>query len=560
MLGRTDLFEVAGELVYDLLSNHPGFLTDSHYESLFSTLDTEWAHERYQRLLDGDFDFEFVLFGQIALSLGEARVQELLKDVSQRSQCFLTKLCGLTTARGHAAADDTIFVPAIEFWSTFTETLVDNKLSDDNVQPWTALATSHVLQVVSNVWGKVAFPQAEIFVNWDPSDRLAFIDARKDVADLLQSTYAVTGPQLVSTFADLVLQQLALENWWDLEAAAFCLKSLADCVSGNICDRPLSLVFSSSLFNLLQRPDNDLPSRVRQTCLSLIEQYADYFERETTSLPTVLNLLFSVLPDSALACAAARSIQRLCYSSRDILAGDANAFLQQYKLLYTQFQVECLANEKVICAIACVLQAIDDDLTRLGYLDALLNFVRQDASKSLLLIKQPGLADGHKCLLSTNTVDISEHMALRALRCLASIGKGMRSPAEIPTDLETKSSLAYPGQRPLLARIQANVMDIIQQIQGHFPRSGEVVDCICDILRAGFSESETGPFVFPPEKVVGYLTRQNHPRPRLGLFVNAACSWLSSSSNLPGNQRDSLYGSLLSWIINLLQQLAGKAS
>ncbi|KAL2753843.1 hypothetical protein ACRALDRAFT_1043928 [Sodiomyces alcalophilus JCM 7366] len=555
-LGSSDLFEVAGEIVYDLLSNHPCFLADSHYESLFSTIHNQWAHERYQRLIDGDFDFDSVLFGQVILSLGEARVQELIKDVSERSQWFLSRLCGLTAARGHVAADDRIFVPAIEFWSTFTETLIDNKISDDAVQPWTALATSHILQVVSNAWRKVTFPRIEIFVNWDSSDRMAFSDARKDIADFLQSVYAVAGPQLVSTFADLVLQQLVAEHWWGLEAAAFCLKSLADCVVGNICDRPLKLVFSSSLFDLLQRPDSDLPSRVRQTCLSLIERYADYFEREPTTLPTVLNLLFSVLPDSALACAAARSIQRLCYSSRDILADEANAFLAQYNSLCAQFQVDCLASEKVIGAIACVLQAIRDDRTRLERLDVLLNFVRHDAGKSLLLIKQPGLADGHKCLLSTDTVEISEHAAVKALRCLASIGKGMQSPVEIPVDLETQSGFAYSDQKALLTQIQANIMDIIYQIQGHFPHSGEVVDCICDILRTGFSERETGPFVFPPEKVVGYLTRHDHPCPRLGLFVNAACSFMSASSNSPGTDRDNLCGDLLSWMVNLLQQLS----
>ncbi|ROT38867.1 hypothetical protein SODALDRAFT_311989 [Sodiomyces alkalinus F11] len=554
-LGSSDLFEIAGELVYDLLSNYPSFLVDSHYQLLFSLLNSQWGHERYQGLINGDFEFESVLFGQIILSLGEARAQELLEEVSEQSQWFLSKLCGLTAARGYPVADDRIFVPAIEFWSTFTETIIDKKFSDEAVQPWIAPATSHVLQVASNAWRKASFPPMEVFLSWDSSDRMAFGDARKDVADFLQSTYAVTGPQLVSTFADLVLQQLALEDWWGLEAAAFCLRSLADCVADDTCDGPLKLVFSSSLFDILQRPGGALPPRVRQTCLSLIERYSDYFERETASLPAVLNLLFSVLPDAALACPAARSIQRLCYSSRRILASEANAFLGQYNSLCAQSQVDCLASEKVIGGIACVLQAIADDRTRLEHLEVLLKFVQHDAAKSLLLIEHPELADSHKCLLSTDTLEISEHVALKALRCLASIGKGMRSPVEIPVDLDTEASLAYPDQTIFLTQIQADILGVVQQIQEHFPRSGEVVDCICDILRTGFSERETGPFVFPPEKVVGYLTRQNHPCPRLGLFVSAACSFMSALSNFPGAERVNLCGDLLCWVANLLQLL-----
>lgn len=553
------LFEAAGELFIDILSNTPWFLQPAHYDALFALLDGPWAESKYDGLVSGDFEFDSVLFGQIMLSLGDSRVQQLVEAMDDRSQRFLSRLRGLANAQGFPVAEDKIFVPALEFWSTFVESLIDNMYSEETgTKSWVPSATSHVLDAVAHVWHKISFPPAEEFASWDSTDRVAFGDARKDVADLLQSTYTVTGPRLVSTFAELVLGRLTSALWLELEAAAFCLGSLADCVVDNTCDDSLRAVFSSQLFAALQESATDVPSRVRQTCILLVERYSDYFERDAVMLPAALRLLFSCLADHSLAGAAARSIHRLCSSSRSILASEASAFVEQYRILSLQHSLDGPACEKVIGAIAAVIQAIESEAERLHYFDQLLGFVRRDVEK---LRRVSPLGEALHFAAPTNgeeTMSAAEELALKALRSLASIAKGSQIPSDGPLDLDYQSSRAASAPSQALLMLQVEIMTTIQALHDMFPASGEVVEAVCTIFRAGFSETEPGPFVFAPGAVAQFFVKQNTRGPRVGLFVSTACSFMSSFDKASGPDADMLRASLLIWVIGLLNSSSGK--
>ncbi|KAE9568261.1 hypothetical protein CGMCC3_g15660 [Colletotrichum fructicola] len=562
-LGDEDLYEVAVELLADVLSNYSVFLTESHYESLFSLFETQWSHERYRRLVEGDFEFDSIQYGQLMISLGDSKVQSLIHSVDNRSSNFLARLRGLLSAHGYPVSEDKIFVPALEFWSTYVETLTDCIYSDSDSKAWVSSATSHVLEAVSTVWRRVAYPPPSVLASWDSADRAGFGDARKDVADLLQSTFTVTGPPLISTFANLTLQSMSPNSWPDLEAAAFCLGSLAECVSGDAgCDDTLRAVFSSPLFELLQASREIMPGRTRQTCISLIERYSDYFERESQSLPAALTLLFSVLNDPHLAGSAARSIQRLCFSSRSVLAPEASAFLGQYQSITSQGQLDCLASERILGAIAAVIQAVSPDDERLDRLEVLLSFIEHDARRAIRLLSMPlgspefqGECDTHRCSFLSELSELPLHMALKSLRGLISIGKGLQAPGELPLDLDSEREHIFVDQGSRLGQIQSRIMSVIVELQASFPRSGEVAESICNVFKTGFSESETGPFVFPPQLICDYLAQQASEVPRIGLFVSTACSFLSSLRNLKRNDVEGIRTKLLRWVIGLLRQL-----
>ncbi|KAK1537189.1 uncharacterized protein CCOS01_02509 [Colletotrichum costaricense] len=503
-----ELYEVAVELLSEILSNYSGFLTDEHYESLFSLFETQWSHERYQRLVQGDFDFDSVQFGQLMIALGDSKVEDLIHGVDARSSRFVAHLRGLLSAQGYPVSEDKIFVPALEFWSTYVETLTDCIYSEEEgSKEWVSTATSHVLEAISTVWQRIAYPPASVLADWDSVDRAGFGDARKDVADLLQSTFTVTGPPLISTFANLTLQSLSPNSSSDLEAATFCLGSLADCVTGDArCDESLRAVFSSPLFDLLQTSGSSMPGRTRQTCISLIERYSDYFERETQSLPAALNLLFSVLADPLLAGPAAKSILQLCSSSRSILASEASAFLSQYEGIAAQSQLDCLAVERIMGAIAAVIQAVPDESTKFDHINFLLSFVQKDARLSMHLLSLPRLqsdasgsgTDIHRCPTLGDPSELPLHMALKALRCLIGIGKGLQAPGDVPFDLDSEKDIPATDSSSRLGHLQSGIMSMIVQLQRAFPQSDEISESICTIFRSGFSESDAGPFVFPP--------------------------------------------------------------
>ena len=558
--------EATTEVLTDVLTNFPSLLAEEHYNVLADILSRPWARERYQRAVQNDFEFESFQFGQLLLGFGEAKVESLMRSGDEQSRSLLLSMCELLSARGYPAVEDKIFIPALEFWSTYVETLTDEMYSTDvSCSSWHGSAVSFAMRAVSNAWQRICFPPYEEFSHWDTSDRISFSDARKEVADLLQSTYAFAGPQLVFTFADLLLSALNTASWLRLEAAAFCVGSLSDCVKEDTrCDSALLSIFSSSLFTLLQANRSDMPSRVRQTCVSLIEQYTEYFERNVTLLPPALNLLFSLLGEPGLASSASRSICRLCSSCRHHLFPEIWAFLDEYQKLMASQKLDCLSNEKVLEGISCVAQGSPDESQRLAAFSRILNFVEEDLRWCIGSAESPPLMTGFSCGPGSRCLDDADaenpalHMGIRVLRCLVSIGRGFQSPAEGPIEIEGKTRRRDKPEAAL-SEIQHRIFEVVLRVENAFPTSGEAIETICSILRTGFSEYEPGPFVFPPKDIARYLTGHGVHVPRIGAIVSTACSFVSSveqQEQLP--ERQALLSEILLWVVGLTRNLPGK--
>ncbi|KAF5978042.1 hypothetical protein FBULB1_6287 [Fusarium bulbicola] len=555
------LYSVSVELMVDLLSNCLMFLSDTHFDNLAQLFDSPWSQRRYEKLVQGDFEFDSLQYGLLLLAFGEAKIERFMQTGDSRSEKLLSNLCGLLAARGYVVEEDRIFVPALEFWLTYAETLTDLTYSDEeSAGTWVPRARSHLLQAVSNAWQKIIYPPADEFHSWDSSERISFHDARKDVVDLLQSAFTLVGPQLVSTFSVLVLKALSESSWPQLEAAAFCLGGLADCISEtNRGDDALSVVFKSSLFAILRSGQSEIPPKVQQTCVSLIARYTEYFERNVSELHPVLNFIFGVVGEHAMANAAAKSIHRLCGSCRGYLHTEANSFLNEYQSLVSGRRLDCGASEKVVSGIASVIQAMPVSNQKYLACGRLLEFVQTDVQHSLDLLRS---YDGspmpccavYACSYAAPDETPALHTALKSLRCLASIGKGLQAPAELSVDLES-SRVSTRVVDPHLAQLQGSIMSMVSQIQEAFNTSGEVVELICSVLRSGFSESEPGPFVLPPQSVAQYLTNQNLQTPRVGLLVKTACSFVSSLEHDGLDHQQDMLNSVLLWVIGLLKQL-----
>lgn len=558
-----ELYDASIELMVDLLSNCSMFLTDSHVQSLYDIFENPWFHRRYEALIQGDFDFESTRLGHLLLAFGDARVEKLMQANDERSRNLLSKLCGLLAADGHAIEEDKIFVPALEFWLTFAETMTDAMYSEDGSSTgWIPQALSFVLQAVSNAWQKAIFPPMASFMSWDSNDRISFHNTRKDVIDLLQSVFSISGPQLVVTFADLTLKGLSSENWWQLEAAAFCLGGLADCVEDDArCDEALSSVFASSLFSHLRTKEQSIPPRVHQTCVGLIEHYTNYFERNLSQLPAALNLLFAVVGDHALTTAASKSISRLCSSCRQYLQPEVGAFLDEYEKVASGGQLDCGASEKILGGIASLVQAVPDETRRYSACARLLSFIQEDLRRSLELLQSPHIAtipcfEAPNCSYASPDEHPALHTALKALRCLSSTGRGLQTLSEAVNLDDDRASVVTVNAQ--LAHLQETIVSIIVQAQASFSTSGEVVEIICNVLRSGFAEVDPGPFVLPPHDVAQYLANQTLITPRVGLFVGTACSFVSSLEHdgLQGQHR--VLEGLFLWVVSLLKQLPSK--
>ncbi|KAK7736290.1 member of the karyopherin-beta [Cytospora paraplurivora] len=557
------------------LQNYSTFLKDEHYEAIFALFESDWSRDRYMQLAAGDFDFAFTQYGIMMIAFGDATVLALMESTDERSQRMLQRLCGLLNCSGILVGEDKIFVPALEFWATFVETMTDTVYEAENAaHSWLPFAMSLVMDAVSHCYRKIQLVDSSSWSELDSNDKVGWAEARKDVADFLMAVCALKGKSIVTVFVDLLLQALPARAWAQIEASLYCLGAISDCVGDNgECDHDLHKVFSSELFQLVGPGPvrADIPPRLLQTSLATIERYSDFFERHQQYLPAALELLFSVVgEDGLLGGSSSKSIMTLCSSCRSLLKDHVEGFLQHFHRIHS-LGIDPVAEERIMTGISSIIQAIPDDDRRFSYLEQLISLLNDDTQNCLRLKSQPDSAhepDMKQWLETRLRVDIisqknaptsadeaSVLIAERILRTMASMARGMQSLSEGPIELDAEDEKPSRGISQRLHVIQNHIMTIVSQIHQAFGRSGEVIETICNIFRAGFSETEDGPFVFPPGVVIGFFTQNGPSSPMIGTTISTMCSFVSSLSNRPRAQILECLSSLLPWVLSLLKEL-----
>lgn len=555
--------EATIELLNEVLNSYPVLLRGEQSDRLLTVLTGSQSQKRFQELLAGDEDFETVSFGNLLLSFAEVNHERLMKNTKPDAQLLISMIRDLLSAKGHPVVEDRLFVPTIEFWSTFAETLADEMLSDDGeiTEPWAQQALGHVINAISNAWQKIIYPDQEEVTTWDSNERTGFQEARKDVVDLLQATYALVGPKIVVTFSDLALESIQNHAWLRAESALFCLGGLSDCARDDTrCDEILATVFASPLFAILQREGESIPPRLRQVSVSLIEKYTDYFERNTTHLPAALQLLFSVLGEHTISGSAARSIQRLCSSCRHHLYSEVEAFLEMYASVVSGRGLDCLVSERIIGAIASVAQAITDEMYKNHICTRLLDIVEDDVKRARDLAhgssSLPLPCAGTPRCFNESEEGPAMHVVLRALKSLSNIGKGFKALADGPLDVD-QSNDAEPSAASDSQSIQKRILAILNEAPQDIGMTAEMTEITCTVLRSGFAETAPGPFVFEAEDVVNFLTQYNVATPGVGHFVSTGCSLTNSLKKQSVFKKQASLVSLLQWAIGLLHALEG---
>lgn len=565
------------ELFIDILQNYSGFLKDEHYETIFGLFESDWSRDRYMQLSSGDFDFAFTQYGILMIAFGDAKVLTLMEGTDERSHRMLQRLCGLLNCRGILVGEDKIFVSALEFWATFVETLTDTVYMEEaTAYSWLPFAMSQVMDAISHCYGKIQLVDHSEWSEMDSNDRAGWIEARKDVADFLLAAWTLKGKSLVSTFVDLLLQALPAREWAQIEASLFCLGAISDCIgdSGD-CDQDLHKVFSSELFQLIgPGPARaTIPPRLLQTGLSTIERFSDFFERHQQYLPAALELLFNVVgEDAALGGSSSKSIMTLCSSCRSLLKDHVEGFLGHYRRIHG-LGIDSIAEERIMTGIASIVQAIPEEERRLGHLEELVSLLNNDTQHCLRLKEHPQLANEPDMkswvetrlradILSqknapTSVEEAALTIAERVLRSVASLAKGMQSLSEVAIDLDREEKTPQSSNERLLGT-QNHIVTMVSQIHQAFGQSGEVTETICNIFRAGFSETEAGPFVFPPALVIQFFTQNGPNSPRIGTMISTMCSFVSSLSNRPRTQVLECLAALLPWVLGLLKAVSGE--
>ena len=561
-LADIDLYEISVELITDVLTNFSKFLQKEDMDLIFSLFNSQWAQERYQKLVGGDFDFDSVQFGSFMIAFGDANVEDLAQKASTDPQCgqFLSALGGLLGAEGYAVNEDKIFVPALEFWSTFVESMIDVTYSSDTGHPpWFSTASEHVMQAIQNCWRKIQFPPQEEFDSWDSVDRTGFKDARRDVSDLLGQFFLISDIPILNVFIDLTQRSIDSRNWTELEASLYCISRFADCISKHSEeDQYLSRVFEPSLISLLTS-QSDIPVRTTHVFLSLLREYSEYFERHSELLPQVLNVVFGSAGTPSLAKNASWAIVELCSKCRNILVPELGAFLQQLAGMINTSSLDSSVKEGIMQGISSIIQAIPTEETKVAPLEQLLYFIEVDVEQCIQLLSSLSIQQ------SALTVTLSPHLpteynaacefGLTALRCLEGVAKGLQIPTDAPVDLEkkTRSTFWTTGNG---SNFQHRVISNITKLFQILSNRSDIIDATCKVFRCGFRELEPGPFVFPATTVAQLLLKADSQTPRLGAVITSASSLISSHQYDQGIQE--VADVLVKWVSQILQTLGGK--
>lgn len=556
------LYETTAELFSDVLENYSKFLRKQDFDLLSSIFGSQWAQQRYERLIQGDYDFDSVQFGLFMLAFGDATVGDLIRQAENdpQSEQLLSALCGLLGAEGFAVHEDKIFVPTIEFWSTLVETMLDYTYSQPGESPsWLEGSMRYVLQAIHKCWKKLQFPPPNIFRSWDSADRISFKDARRDLGDILENVYLITGIQVLDVFIDLSRQSINTGNWTELEASLYCISRCTDCLTNDSkSDDYLQKVFEPSLFSVLANPPSEVPVQTMKTFLALFSDYADYFARHTDVLPTALNIAFGAIGSQPLAKSASSAIVKLCSECRSVLIPELSAFIQHLSNT-THASIASNVKEGILQGIASIIQALPTDESKIAPLDQLLHIVEADIHECLRFISNATSSD----LPTSDNLENSSNYATAAelghtaLSGLASIAKGMQTPSDKPVNLEEKIASHFWDSGEGSA-IQQRILSVIARTHDALRSRGEIVEAVCYVFQNGFVELEPGPFVFPVRSVAQFLIKCGPSTPQLGTVIKTSCSLITSHRS--SEPIDEVIDALLNWVTQLLQNLGGKSA
>lgn len=235
----------------------------------------------------------------------------------------------------------------------------------------------------------------------------------------------------------------------------------------------------------------------------------------------------------------------MCSSCRQALVPETEAFLQEYDRFSQIPGADGLVKEKVLGGIACIVQAINGNEAKIPPMVKLLGCIDIDVSLCIQLASV-----GH---------ENAEQAGLTSLRCLTSVAKGLQVSPNVPLDLDQETSRSTFWTTGAGSAVQLHVLDVIYKIMKALTHSGEIVEAVCAVFRAGFAEKEANPFVFSTPVVVNFIVHADFNTPRLGSVISTACSLISSRAMDPHNSDGNLLQSQLAWISGLLQTLSGES-
>lgn len=522
------MFVEALDMFRDILDSYMTFFRTQHMEFLAQII-MERIQPKLDQYIASNDDSSAQPLVQFVVAYGCANIQQVIEDPRNMlcSRIVIDTLMTIIRHEGIPGDDDELSIHTVEFWNTYIEYINDVLYSGDvdaPEQPWIDEARKALTEAVELLFRKLWIPPTDIASNWSDQERESFKEFRLDSTDLMLSIFVFLGKDMLEILVQNAIESLGARLWEGVEAALFCLNTLSDNVleDGNN-ETVIEPIFRSNLFAQISDFEQNIPTPTRRTAIDMLGSYGQYIERHPEFLGDTVRFLFASLEVPALANTAAKSIDLLCSTCRRDLTSELPGFLSQYQRFLNSPTNESYPKQKVIGAIACIIQALTPESAKAEPLLALLSTIEKDVEET------------KRCAAAQND-EMAKSIGVSALECLACVGKGLQVPDDVVTDLTGDGDQASDQpefwQSEVGQEIQRRIISCLYVLQV-IGNSSDAVDAACQVLRSGFAETQPGPFVLPPMVTVNFLQQCSLATPQLEAVLSTTCMLITSNSHNP---------------------------
>lgn len=418
----------AMDIFRDVLETYTTFFQPQHMTTLAEIIFNNVRPRMLQSLHEQEP--EVISVAQFVIAYGIANIQQIVEQPENEimSKAPLALIMAILEAPGYPGDDDEASLHSIEFWNTYIEYVNDITYSSADIETplhWVSSARSTCMSLTHLLWQKMRTPDAETANEWTEAESEGFKEFRMDASDLMLSIYVFLGVEMLQSLVTIILSALEHGQWQELEAALFAVNTLADNVlADQTAENTLTPVFSSSLYRIVGDFSQAMPTQARRTAVDTLGSYGAYIERHAEFLPDTLRFLFASLENPGLYLSAAKSIAELCSTCRASLTNELDGFLAQYNNFAQGETSEPYTNEKVIGAIAAIVQAVQPESAKARPLSALLDIIEGTVGNAR----------------DQSNPELLELWGASAIECLAAVGKNMQSEEDGPIDLSNDNT------------------------------------------------------------------------------------------------------------------------
>ncbi|KAF9568579.1 hypothetical protein EC968_002917 [Mortierella alpina] len=558
----SETFDEAADVWTEIMSSKSASrYQDTICEGLMPCFASDWARAKHLESVQAESEDIGKSLCQLLSNFGDNFSDWIAaKFLRPDIMVYLEMMMGFAGFPGYYAEDETISDSTLNFWYMLQESLSELSCGDSQGLDGERASLDDDRQIVlssissaSNITGldteslnaiknasihvyirlaevlrkKLEFPPHKIWLSWTRDIRQDFAGHRQEIADTLINSYHVLHERILSLLIDTCVAQLdgvqkaslagtnIMENsqleveFLQLEATLYCLKALSEVVphTENV---QLPRFFSDQIFGRL--PTN-VVCRARETALSLVGSYADWFKAHPQFLLPALNFVIPALEVPQLAPYAAKALKNICDTCRESLVEAIDAFMTVFANV--ERAIDPSIKGSVVFSIATVIQTLPVERS-IGPLVGLLGdiFTR---SNECLETRRQRLAIAGNVDQATDRVQTGSNgetelgpvsaTMLQQLEFLLLCCKGLLSPLEDDIRSPDERILVYQKtvedrNRALAAGGMAVELakSMEQTIQGAvmlWPHELEIIEKVCQIIKTMMTVSQFSPLYLP---------------------------------------------------------------